>query len=725
MSKAAKIIISTAVGLVVVVVAVMVLVTVFIDPNDYKEEISKAVRDKTGRELVFDGDLQLSVFPWIGVTTQGVSLSNAPGFAEKNMFSLKSANVSVKLLPLISGDIELRNIEVAELQLFLMRNKKGVTNWDDLTGEPKASKVSKEENTAEKGKKELNLSVGGINIQNAKVVWDDRMKNVRHAVNDCDITVDEFAPDSPFKFNIHVEFSSTEPEINADITTYGQAEVSSDFKQLSVKGLSVVVDATGQAVPGGKGQVKLSGDAVVDMLKGGADVAGLVVEAYGMKAEGSLNASGFESKSLSFSGDINVPGFNLKSTLDQMGMAVKTADSKALNSVGMNFNFAGTSNSAEIKDLLINLDETTIKGFFSFADPERPNIVAQVNVDKLNLDRYLPPAEEKKAENKNAKEVKPEAAKAKQELLPVDLLRKLTLKADLNAKQLIAGKAKLNDVVVRMRAKGGVLTVKPASLNAAKGAFTSRAMVDVRGRKPVMSVAASLTGLDGAVLSQEMTGKDSFSGRMNFNTDLKTSGNDMKAVYANLGGNLGFKVSDGYVSGFDILYLAGDAFSILTGGALGKRDSKRTEFGEVSATATIKKGVAVNKNLLLQSPLLRGAGKGTLDLNTMTIDYGLDTKIVGSLEGQGGKGMKDLVGLTVPVTIKGTVADPEIMVDLPRFATILAGSGFHIAGSVIEGVGDVIQGIGNTITGRKGSKTKTDEKDNSVQKLGGVIKNLF
>ncbi|WP_421902952.1 AsmA family protein [Maridesulfovibrio sp.] len=722
MSKAVKIIIAAVAGLVLIVGVAMVLAVILINPNDYKGEISDAVRDKTGRELVFDGDLELSVFPWIGVKTGGVSLSNAAGFSEKNMFSLKSADVSIKLLPLISGNVELRNVDVTDLQLFLMRNKDGVTNWADLTGE-KQSKPT-EEKPSSSGKTELNLSVGGVNIQNARVVWDDRKENVRQAVDDCDIVVEGFAPGSPFNFNVHVLLSSTKPEVEADITTSGEASISADFKQLSVKGLNVVVDASGKAVPGGKGQVKLSGDAAIDMLKGAAGVKELVLEAYGMKAEGSVDASGLNSKAISFSGDMNIPGFNLKDTLNKMGMGLQTADSKALTSVGMNFNYAGSDKSVEIKDLQVNLDETTIKGLFSFANPKRPNIVAQLGIDKINVDNYLPPASEKKPEKKEEKPAGKKTAKS-EDLIPVDMLRKLTLKADLNIKQLIAKKAQVNDIVVRARAKDGVLTVKPASFNVAKGAFTSSAVVDVRGKTPLMSVTAGMTGLDGSDLSRQMTGEDKFSGMMSFNTGLKTRGNEMKTVYANLNGNLGFKVLDGYVSGFDLLYLAGDAFAVLTGGAFGKRDSKRTEFGEVSATANIKNGVADNRDLLLKSPLLRAAGAGKVDLNTMKIDYGLDAKVVGTLEGQGGKGMKDLVGLTVPMTITGDVADPSVMVDLPRFAAILAKSGFKVVGSVIEGVGDVIEGIGETFSGKKKTGSGEDTKKNPVQEIGGAIKKLF
>ncbi len=728
MSKAVKIILGALGALVLIVGAAMVLAVMLINPNDYKADISNAVREQTGRELVFNGDLELSVFPWIGVKTGGISLSNAAGFSEKNMFSLKSADVSLKLLPLISGKVELRNVDVVDLQLFLMRNKQGVTNWDDLTsGEDKGHKEEKS-HSKDKSSSQISLSVGGVNIENASVVWDDRKENVRQAVDDCDINIEGFAPGTPFNFNVHIVLSSTKPEVKADITTTGQASLSSDFKKIGVKGLSVVVDASGQAVPGGKGMINISGDAAMDMLKGSADISGLILKAYGMSAEGSLAAKGLNSKSMSFSGDMNVPGFNLKETMAQMGMELKTADSKALTSVGMNFNYAGSPKSVEINDLLINLDETTVKGLFSFSNPDRPNIVAQLGIDKINVDSYLRPEEKQKAaskEEKPASTKKETKSKSEEGLIPVEQLRKLTLKADLNIKHLIAKKANITEVVVRARAKDGVLTVKPASFNLAKGAFTSSAVVDVRGKTPVMSLNAGLTGLDGEDLARQMTGEDKFSGMMSFNSGLKTSGNDMKAVYANLNGNLGFKVLDGYVSGFDLVYLVGDAFSLLTGGAWGKRDSKRTEFGEVSATAKITNGIADNRDLLMKSPLLRAAGAGKLDLNKMLVDYDLDAKVVGTLEGQGGKGMKDLIGLTVPVTIKGDVADPSIMVDMPRFAAILAKSGFSIAGSVIEGVGDVLQGIGNTFSGSKKSDTETETKKNPVQEIGGAIKNLF
>ena len=727
MSKPLKIIGIVATSLIVVIVAAMVLATILIDPNDYKDEISKAVLDKTGRQLTFDGDIKLSVFPWVGVTTGGVTLSNAPGFSEKNMFSLKSADVSVKLIPLLSGEIQLRSVDVENLILNLMRNKEGVTNWADLTGKEAVKKSGKKaaESTKDEAKSDLKITLGGLNVENAKIVWDDRKENVRQSVDDCDVSIDGFVPGKPFNFKVHVLLSSTKPEIVADTNTSGTATLSSDFKAFSVKGLNVLVDAKGAAVPGGKGQISLAGDAALSLDAGTADVSNLVLETYGMKAEGSFKGSGLGGDKLKFAGDLNIPGFNLKSTLEQMAMGVKTSSDQALTDVGLNLSLAGTAKSVAISNLLINLDETTLKGAASFANPDRPDITLALDVDKLNIDNYLPPSESGKSVKAETKESGAAKSESKQELFPVEFLRKLTLKADLSVKQLIAGKANLTDVIVVARAKDGILNIKPLSLNAAKGAFTSAAVLNVAGNVPTMTFTGALTGLDGKALSQEMTGKDSFSGKMGFNISLVSKGNGIKTIIANLDGNLGFKVMDGYVSGFDILFLAGDAFSILTGGVIGSRNNNRTEFGEVSATAKINNGVAVNNDLVLKSPLLRGDGAGKMDLNTMILDYALDTKIVGSLEGQGGKNSKDLIGLTIPINITGPVADPSIMVDLPKFAIILAKSGFSIVGNVLEGVGNALQGIEKTFTGKGGQKGTAEPDKNPVKGIGNAIKSLF
>ena len=75
------------------IVIALVLVVMFVDPNDYRDDIQRIVEQKTGRELKLSGDLKLSVFPWIALETGAATLGDAPGFGPEPFVSIKEARV--------------------------------------------------------------------------------------------------------------------------------------------------------------------------------------------------------------------------------------------------------------------------------------------------------------------------------------------------------------------------------------------------------------------------------------------------------------------------------------------------------------------------------------------------------------------------------------------------------------------------------------------------------
>jgi AsmA protein len=92
----------------------------------------------------------------------------------------------------------------------------------------------------------------------------------------------------------------------------------------------------------------------------------------------------------------------------------------------------------------------------------------------------------------------------------------------------------------------------------------------------------------------------------------------------------------------------------------------QTDFSELTGTATVTNGVISNRDLMAKSPLLRVEGTGDVDLPAESLDYLLTAKIVGSLKGQGGKELDDLKGVSVPVQISGTFAEPKYQVRLDK-----------------------------------------------------------
>src|SRR5438445_13524036 len=86
-------------GVVVLVAAAIAVVFATFDPNKYKSELSRVVKEKTGRTLAIEGKIGLSFFPSIGVAVGKASLSARN--SDKTFARIDVAKVSLALLPLL------------------------------------------------------------------------------------------------------------------------------------------------------------------------------------------------------------------------------------------------------------------------------------------------------------------------------------------------------------------------------------------------------------------------------------------------------------------------------------------------------------------------------------------------------------------------------------------------------------------------------------------------
>ena len=144
MGKLLKILLGLVALLVVLVVIAAVVLPMVIDPNDYKDEIAATVEKQTGRTLSIEGDMALSVFPWLGLDIGPTQLSNAEGFAAPYMARMEAVEVRVKLLPLLRKQLEVNTVRLDGLRLNLGKNKQGVTNWADITAQLEAADTQAE-----------------------------------------------------------------------------------------------------------------------------------------------------------------------------------------------------------------------------------------------------------------------------------------------------------------------------------------------------------------------------------------------------------------------------------------------------------------------------------------------------------------------------------------------------------------------------------------------------
>ena len=136
-------------GLFLLVVVALLIVPMFVDVQKYKPEIEKKVSEATGRPFSIGGQLELSLFPWAGLAFSDLHLGNPPGFKEKDFVSVKSFEARVKLLPLLSRDVQVKRFILEGPRIVLEKSRTGQGSWEGI-GKPSDKVPSKPPKKEEK-----------------------------------------------------------------------------------------------------------------------------------------------------------------------------------------------------------------------------------------------------------------------------------------------------------------------------------------------------------------------------------------------------------------------------------------------------------------------------------------------------------------------------------------------------------------------------------------------
>jgi AsmA protein len=121
------------------------------------------------------------------------------------------------------------------------------------------------------------------------------------------------------------------------------------------------------------------------------------------------------------------------------------------------------------------------------------------------------------------------------------------------------------------------------------------------------------------------------------------------------------------VKGFNLAKMIRQARAKLTGESTAiAREPEQTDFSQLTGQATIANGLVNNQQLSALSPYLRVEGAGKANLIQESVDYTIRPVIVNTPEGQGGQGLEELVGIPIPVHIKGSWSDPKFSIDLAQ-----------------------------------------------------------
>ncbi len=127
-------------------------------------------------------------------------------------------------------------------------------------------------------------------------------------------------------------------------------------------------------------------------------------------------------------------------------------------------------------------------------------------------------------------------------------------------------------------------------------------------------------------------------------------GNTMDAIMHSLSGSGSFALGQGKILGLDLAGMLRNLDASYRG------EGQKTVFDSIGATFSIKDGVLHNDDLLFNAPKAKALGLGTIGIGDQTLDYRITPKVLAKADGSG--------GITVPVIISGTWANPKFRPDL-------------------------------------------------------------
>ena len=127
--------------LVVTLIAGIYVILKSDDYNKLKPRIARMVERATGRELNLSGDVNLDFGFSPALVVTDVTFANAPWGSQPQMIKIGKLKAQAQLLPLLFGDVELKQITLAGVDVLIETDRTGRGNWHFPAADSSAKKA--------------------------------------------------------------------------------------------------------------------------------------------------------------------------------------------------------------------------------------------------------------------------------------------------------------------------------------------------------------------------------------------------------------------------------------------------------------------------------------------------------------------------------------------------------------------------------------------------------
>jgi AsmA protein len=650
MSRAVKIfgiLVATAVA--VAMFAAIAFVLVF-DPNDYKDKISEGVREATGRELVIEGDLEFSLFPWLAIEVGRTQLGNAPGFDDTPFASFESARLSVRMLPLLlRREVMVGTAALDSLRVNLQVRKDGTGNWEDFGEASEADETEVAVPDLETMGPSATIDVASVAVTDAALSYSDASSGDRYELTNLDLTSGRIAAGEAVPLEGGFAFSLDPAGLSGQLDISVVVAFDTDAATVSISDLEIGGRVDGVAeVPA---TFSLAAPAIVLQTEAqSANVGEINLQLMSVDLLADVEP-------FSYAGDpqpsakIGIAAFSPRTLMRELAIEVPpTADPDVLDKLIVDAQAKVGAQAITLSNLKLVIDDTTFTGKLSV--PRSPDGTFELDLagDRIDIARYMAPAGEEAAAGDSTGETVE---------IPVELIRALNARGNLSIASASLGNILFEKATLGVNAGEGKLRMYPIAADFFNGGYRGDVRIDASGNVPSISVNENIVNVSLEPMMKAMYDVENITGTVNGTFRLGGSGADMDAIRRDLDGTLSIELLDGAWEGTDVWHELRKARALVRGEPAPQAPATpRTQFSSMKASGKVTDGVMRNDEV---------SGKGTVDFVEATVDYTATGRFFEKPEfvtNVSKEELDDFTKAVIPFRITGPLADPDIRPDV-------------------------------------------------------------
>ena len=603
--------------------------------DDLRGVIEAQAKEATGRDLTIAGPMDLAVSLSPTITIENVTFGNASWGAWPELFSVSRLEVEVRLLPLLSGDIEVRRLIVLEPVLLLETNAEGQGNWalQSAGGDSSATSKSADESDTESSDLGSIPAFHRIEVRGGRAIFRDGQSGQEYLVQIDNLDAWADTPASP-----------------------------------SLVRLAGSYNDTGFAAEGTLGSR-------TELLTGGRFPLDLTLEV----GDSSLQVAGTIAALAAFRGlDFKLDARGAR--LTDIGNLIGTPW-PALGPYTLAGRLRDTKDGMKITKLVLKLGDSDLAGdlAISFAGP-RPAIAGTLSADTLDLkdisaaeaatstpidneDSTASTAADKAATASTEADKAPAATAGATETtetkagparvfsaapLGLEGLTVIDAQMKLDANQVrIDSKTMISDLSLEIDLKNGKLAARDVRGGLSGAAFIGDLTLDASAANPPLELKFDVKDFDYGHFLQGRDITDGVAGKLDADADLRAAGASLHAWAQSLNGRVDLTGGEGRVRS-DLLGASGAGLSDMLGAWREGDDDLKLNC--VVMRLPVENGLMTTEAILVDTAAVTVGVSGEIDLGKET----LDLKVTPQAK------QTSLLSLAVPVRVGGTLNDPSV-----------------------------------------------------------------